>query len=294
MITKDYLLKTLNWLDKLYNDPTADNQKTSSYSKLALIELCGWIEETMDDIVLRCAKRCLKSPANQKFIDKTISGTHSFEYEPFRKMLMMVIGLATLEKIEKKLEKTGKISALKGYLGNLKDSRNRAAHTHTKGTLTTYDAPSKTKRDFDKIYGLLKELDAELQRHMNNQVIRTDKAPAPVGPYNQAIAAPGPFLFVAGQIPLDPVTGEIVSGEISAQTEQVMANIEGILTAAGANWSNVVKTTVFLSDLANFGAMNQVYARYFPPETAPARACVEVARLPKDVLVEIECIAALA
>lgn len=99
---------------------------------------------------------------------------------------------------------------------------------------------------------------------MNNQVIRTDKAPAPVGPYNQAIAAPGPFLFVAGQIPLDPVTGEIVSGEISAQTEQVMANLEGILTAAGANWSNVVKTTVFLSDLANFGAMNQVYARYFP------------------------------
>ncbi len=73
---------------------------------------------------------------------------------------------------------------------------------------------------------------------MNNQVIRTDKAPAPVGPYNQAIAAPGPFLFVAGQIPLDPVTGEIVSGEISTQTEQVMANLEGILTAAGANWSN--------------------------------------------------------
>jgi 2-iminobutanoate/2-iminopropanoate deaminase len=128
---------------------------------------------------------------------------------------------------------------------------------------------------------------------MNNQVIRTDKAPAPVGPYNQAIAATGPFLFVAGQIPLDPVTGEIVSGEISAQTEQVMANLEGILTAAGANRSNVVQTTVFLSDLANFGAMNQVYARYFPPETAPARACVEVARLPKDVLVEIECIAAL-
>jgi reactive intermediate/imine deaminase len=293
MITKSYLFKTLNRLDKLYNDSTSDDQKIF-YSKLALIELCGWIEETMDDIVLRCAKRCLKSEANKKFIDKTISGTHSFEYEPFRKMLMMVIGLATLEKIEKKLEKTGKISALKGYLGNLKDSRNRAAHTHTKGTLRTYDAPSKTKRDFDKIYGLLKELDAELQRHMNNQVIRTDKAPAPVGPYNQAIAAPGPFLFVAGQIPLDPVTGEIVSGEISAQTEQVMANLEGILTAAGANWSNVVKTTVFLSDLANFGAMNQVYARYFPPETAPARACVEVARLPKDVLVEIECIAALA
>jgi 2-iminobutanoate/2-iminopropanoate deaminase len=128
---------------------------------------------------------------------------------------------------------------------------------------------------------------------MSNQVIRTDQAPAPVGPYNQAIAASGRFLFVAGQIPLDPVTGEIVSAEISGQTEQVMANIGAILTAAGANWSNVVKTSVFLSDLQNFGAMNQVYARYFPSETAPARACVEVARLPKDVLVEIECIAVL-
>jgi len=165
MITKSYLLKTLNWLDQPYNDPTADDQKTSSYSKLALIELCGWIEETMDDIVLRCAKRCLKSPANKKFIDKTVSGTHSFEYEAFRKMLMMVIGLATLEKIEEKLEKTGKISALKGDLGNLNKSRNQAAHTHTKGTLTTYDAPSKTKYNFERIYAWLTELDEELQRH---------------------------------------------------------------------------------------------------------------------------------
>jgi hypothetical protein len=166
MITKSYLLKTLNWLDQLYNDPTADDQKTSSYSKLALIELCGWIEETMDDIVLRCAKRCLKSPANQKFIkDEIIKPNSNFQYEAFRKKLMMVFGLATLEKIEEELETTGKISALKGYLVNLKTSRNQAAHTHTKGTLTTYDAPSKTKYNFDRIYALLTELDAELQRH---------------------------------------------------------------------------------------------------------------------------------
>lgn len=164
MITKSYLFKTLNRLDKLYNDSTTDDQKIF-YSKLALIELCGWIEETMDDIVLRCAKRCLKSPANKKFIDKTVHNTNSFEYEAFRKMLMMVIGLATLEKIEEQLETTGKISALKGYLVNLKRSRNQAAHTHTKGTLTTYDAPSKTKYNFDRIYALLTELDAELQRH---------------------------------------------------------------------------------------------------------------------------------
>ena len=158
MVTKDYLLKTLNWLDQLYNDPTADDQKTSSYSKLALIELCGWIEETMDDIVLRCATRCLQSPANLKLIDKTVHNTYSFEYEAFRKMLMIVIGLATLEKIEKKSEKTDKISTLKGYLGNLKKSRNLAAHSHTKGTLTTYDAPSETKYNFDRIYALLTEL----------------------------------------------------------------------------------------------------------------------------------------
>ena len=124
------------------------------------------------------------------------------------------------------------------------------------------------------------------------KVIRTEGAPAPVGPYNQAIAATGQMIFVAGQIPLEPQTGEIVgSGDIAKQTQQVMANIEAILKAAGASWENVVKTTVFLTDLQNFAAMNQVYAQYFNEETAPARACVEVSRLPKDVLVEIECIA---
>lgn len=127
---------------------------------------------------------------------------------------------------------------------------------------------------------------------MSKKVIRTDKAPAPVGPYNQAIATSGQMLFVAGQIPLDPQSGEIVgSGDISAQTKQVMTNLEAILTEAGTNWNNVVKTSVFLTDLANFVTMNQVYAQYFEEETAPARACVEVSRLPKDVLVEIECIA---
>ena len=126
------------------------------------------------------------------------------------------------------------------------------------------------------------------------QIIRTNNAPAPVGPYNQAIATSGQMIFVAGQIPLNPQTGEIVgSGDISEQTKQVMANIEAILTEAGANWDNVVKTSVFLSDLANFVPMNQVYAQYFSEETAPARACVEVSRLPKDVLVEIECIAVI-
>jgi reactive intermediate/imine deaminase len=128
---------------------------------------------------------------------------------------------------------------------------------------------------------------------MSKQVIRTDKAPAPVGPYNQAIATSGQMLFVAGQIPLDPQSGIVEEGDIKAQTRQVMANIEAILTEAGACWNDVVKTSVFLSDLANFDSMNQVYAEYFASDTAPARACVEVSRLPKDVLVEIECIAVI-
>lgn len=127
-----------------------------------------------------------------------------------------------------------------------------------------------------------------------NKIIRTNQAPAPVGPYNQAIAATGEMIFIAGQIPLNPQTGEIVgTGDIAQQTQQVMSNLGAILEAAGANWENVVKTTVFLTDLVNFAPMNQVYAQYFNVETAPARACVEVSRLPKDVLVEIDCIAVL-
>jgi len=126
------------------------------------------------------------------------------------------------------------------------------------------------------------------------KIINTKEAPTPVGPYNQAIVAQGQLIFVAGQIPLDPVTGEIVGEkDITKQTTQVMQNLEAILKAAGASWDNVVKTTVFISDLNNFSSMNQVYGQYFKPEIAPARACVEVSRLPKDVLVEIDCIAVI-
>lgn len=123
------------------------------------------------------------------------------------------------------------------------------------------------------------------------EVIRTEAAPAPVGPYSQAIAAQGRLVFVAGQIPLHPETGAIVGEDVSTQTEQVLANLEAILKAAGATFADVVKTTVFLADMNDFVAMNSVYTRVFDEATAPARACVEVARLPKDVRVEIECIA---
>jgi 2-iminobutanoate/2-iminopropanoate deaminase len=127
---------------------------------------------------------------------------------------------------------------------------------------------------------------------MTRKIIHTDQAPAPVGPYNQAIRASGSMVFVSGQIALDPTSGALVGDhDVGKQTEQVMENLQAVLTAAGAGWSEVVKTTVFLADMKDFATMNGVYARYFDEATAPARACVEVARLPKDVLVEIDCIA---
>lgn len=130
---------------------------------------------------------------------------------------------------------------------------------------------------------------------MERRVIQTDQAPAPVGPYNQAIVATGQMLFVAGQIPLDPQSGAMVGeGDIAQQTEQVMKNLSAILSVAGASFESVVKTTVFLADMNDFAAMNAVYAKYFDESTAPARACVQAARLPKDVSVEIECIAIIA
>lgn len=123
------------------------------------------------------------------------------------------------------------------------------------------------------------------------KIVKTDQAPAPVGPYNQGIVASGKMLFVAGQICLDAATGELVGDTAAAQTAKVLQNLAAVVRAAGAELSDVVKTSVFLKDMNDFGAVNEVYAQYFGDENAPARACVEVARLPKDVLVEIECIA---
>ncbi|NEP00435.1 MAG: RidA family protein [Symploca sp. SIO2E9] len=129
---------------------------------------------------------------------------------------------------------------------------------------------------------------------MTKQVIRTSHAPAPVGPYNQAIIASGDMIFVAGQIAIEPRTNQIVGiYDVAKQTEQVMKNIEAILAASGAIMSDVVKTTIFLANMNDFPVVNHVYGRYFNTESAPARACVQVSRLPKNVLVEIECIAVI-
>ena len=122
-------------------------------------------------------------------------------------------------------------------------------------------------------------------------VIITDRGPKPIGPYSQAIKSGG-FIFVSGQVGLDPKSGEMGGGDIRQQTERTLENVKGILLAAGANLHHVLKTTVFLKDLNDFAAMNEVYGRYFT-SAPPARSTVQVARLPKDALVEIEVVAAI-
>ncbi|MBI3668717.1 MAG: RidA family protein [Acidobacteria bacterium] len=121
------------------------------------------------------------------------------------------------------------------------------------------------------------------------EVIATDLGPKAIGPYSQAIKANG-FIFVSGQIPLDPRTQQLVDGDVTRQTERVLENLKGIVEAAGSSLDRAVKTTVYLKDLGDFAAMNDVYGRYFA-SNAPARATIEAARLPRDVRVEIELIA---
>ena len=123
------------------------------------------------------------------------------------------------------------------------------------------------------------------------EVVLTARAPKPIGPYSQAIKSNG-FLFLSGQVALDPQTNEFAGSDIRQQTERVFENIKGVLEAAGANFHHVVKTTVFLKDMNDFAAMNEVYARYFAA-APPARSTVQAARLPKDASVEIEVIASL-
>lgn len=120
------------------------------------------------------------------------------------------------------------------------------------------------------------------------KVVHTDHAPKAIGPYSQAIAANG-FLFVSGQIPVNPASGEVVSSDIKKQTEQSLKNLQAILASEGRTVADVVKTTVFIKNMNDFAQVNEVYAGVFT-ENPPARSCVEVARLPKDVLVEIEAI----
>ncbi len=125
---------------------------------------------------------------------------------------------------------------------------------------------------------------------MKKTIITTDKAPAPLGPYNQAVLA-NDTLYLSGQIPLIPDTMELVEGDLEAETKQVMQNLKAVLEEAEMSFENVVKTSIFLSDMNNFTAVNQVYGAYFDDATAPARETVEVANLPKFVRIEISMIA---
>ena len=124
---------------------------------------------------------------------------------------------------------------------------------------------------------------------MNKKIIATDKAPAAIGPYSQAIEAGG-FVFASGQIPVDPATGNIPEG-IEAQAKQALTNVKNLMEASGLSMENIVKTSVFIKDMNDFAKVNEVYATFFDNDF-PARSCVEVARLPKDVLIEVEVVAA--
>ena len=127
---------------------------------------------------------------------------------------------------------------------------------------------------------------------MIKRIIKSDKAPQPIGPYNQAIATDR-LVFTAGQIAIDRVTNQICAGAIAEQTRVVLTNLKAVLEAAGSSLDNVLKVTIFLKNMNDFAAMNAVYGEFFKSVTAPARSTVEVARLPKDVLVEIEAVAGL-
>ena len=124
---------------------------------------------------------------------------------------------------------------------------------------------------------------------MSKQIVLTAQAPAPIGPYSQAVRC-GNLLFLSGQIPLDPATGQIVEGGVAVQTERVLRNLAAVLESAGASLAQVLKTTVYLKDLADFGAMNEVYGRFFGANP-PARSTLQAARLPRDASIEIDLIA---
>ena len=127
---------------------------------------------------------------------------------------------------------------------------------------------------------------------MNKEIIKTDKAPAPIGPYNQAVKT-GNMVFISGQIAINPATGELETGDLETETKLVMENLKAILAEAKCTFENVIKTSIFISDMNNFGKINEFYGTYFQAKTAPARETVEVANLPKFVNVEISAIAVI-
>ena len=167
MVTKKRdIVKNIDDLDQLYNESWRSNRRQFFYAKLAVLEVCGWIEETMDDIVRDCSSRKITIPRNQNEINTLVKRNYGFEYEKhFRKMLMTVVGLSKIEQIEDYLNTSGQLSILQSKLEALKVFRNNFAHTTTRtGMIPNYNAPSVTKRDFLDIYNALREYEKSLKR----------------------------------------------------------------------------------------------------------------------------------
>jgi len=163
MVGKTSILENLKRLETLYNESVTSEKKCLFYSKLAILELCGWIEESMDDIVRKCANRKLKENANQEHIDNTIKLTYGFVYDKhFRKMLIELIGLINVERLEMRIDKA-KFQNMKSTLGLLRSFRDIEAHTHLKGTTRILDAPSATINKFSMVYEGLKEFEEKLK-----------------------------------------------------------------------------------------------------------------------------------
>ncbi|TXD81112.1 endoribonuclease [Subsaximicrobium wynnwilliamsii] len=163
MIVKGYIQSTLDDMESLYNCHYS-LKKDIYYSKLALIELCGWIEESFDSIIKLSIRNKLKSSSYKKYMKDTIKGTYGFQYNAhFRKMLIVAIGICEAEKLERKIDKSGKIQLLTSTLATLKEIRNENAHSFIKGTTTTIQTPSITKAQFLRIYPIIKELEREIR-----------------------------------------------------------------------------------------------------------------------------------
>lgn len=163
MIKKSHIEKTLNELDVLYNDPECKNI-TVYFSKLAIIEFCGWIEDSVDDLALQYAKNNLQDKTKIKYYENRIKKIHSFEYyDNIRPLLIMLVGLRRFENIEKKLNKNGDISKFIASLNSLIENRNKAAHKHTNNVIINFDAPSKILSDWRVVYDILKKIEREIK-----------------------------------------------------------------------------------------------------------------------------------
>jgi len=163
MIKKSHIEKTLKELDDLYNDPESKNI-TGYFSKLAIIEFCGWIEDSIDYLALQYAKNNLKDKKKIKYYENRIKKIHSFDYnENIRPLLIMLVGLRRFETMENKLNKNGDIEKLIAFLGNLIEKRNKAAHKHTNNVIISFDAPSKILSDWKDVYEILKKMEKEIK-----------------------------------------------------------------------------------------------------------------------------------